>query len=61
MNEDVTHDALKSKAARTDGLEMFSASDEDDIHANRGEPRTEQSADTAGTKDGNAHGNLLAT
>ena len=56
----VTQNAFKSKATRTHGLEMFSASDEDDIDANRGQPRTEVSADTASTKDGNAHGNFLA-
>jgi len=51
MNEDVAQNALHSNAARTYGLEMFSASDEDDIDANRGKPRTEVSAKGAAVSE----------
>jgi hypothetical protein len=59
MHEDVTPHALQSQATRTYGFEMGSASDEDDIDANRSEPRPKVAADTTSTKDCNAHGPLL--
>jgi hypothetical protein len=61
MHEDITQNTLQSQATRTYGLKMFAARDEDDIDANRGQPCTKIAADTASTKDCDAHGNILAS